>query len=392
MEEDGGDEALVQRLAEARRRLAAIKAEQSQALGRVNGPLGGGKRDHEGEPKDGDQDGDVDMVPPLTALQVVTLFAGRIREAEEQVRHCQILLAREEVTPEARERETTAMADREDVTARTPAAPTQVVDVGRAADRGGEAGQQDEGDQRGRPRRRPGYTTWVTAEEEEEARAEEQRAQRHWRDGRQLAPQRPRTASREEGPGRCRWSSGTRRTAEGRQRSAGVQPAGDRGWQEVEREFSKLQRAGEDLESRVRDNWQVAQQERMQQLQEAEGREVAMARVAEAAREIEARLEGAPEGRLPREQAGTSAGGEALAPAHPTFGPTGQRLDEQQNLLRAAAVGAAAERGGAAVRPPSVPKRRTRWGDESEAEEEGGRERSPRGARAPRVGRGAMEA
>ncbi len=117
-----------------------------------------------------------------------------------------------------------------------------------------------------------------------------------------------------------------------------------------------------------------------------------MARVSEVAREVEARLGGVPEGRLPRDQAGTSVVGEAVAQAPPTFGPTGQRLDEQQHLLRAAAAGAAAERGGATVRPPSVPRRRTRWGDESEAEEEGARERSQRGARGPRLGRGAMEA
>ncbi len=90
----------MQKLAAARRRLEAVQREQAQALSKVGGPLGcDNKRNWEGERKEEDNDGDVDMVPNLTGLQVVTLFASRMRDAEEQVRHLQILLAREEVTP-----------------------------------------------------------------------------------------------------------------------------------------------------------------------------------------------------------------------------------------------------------------------------------------------------
>ncbi len=273
-----------------------------------------------------------------------------------------------------------------------PAEPSQAGEGKLAVEQRGGGWERCEGGQRGRPRRRPGHESWVTAEEWDEARAAEQRYQQQQRDGRHQPPQRPRTASREGGPGRCRWAVGAHRMSAGRQRSVEARPAGRETWEEVEREFRRQQRAGEDLEGRVRDNLQVAQQERMQQLQEAERREMAMARVSEAAREVEARRGGAVEGMEARDQPGASAAGEAGSQSVPTFGPTGQRLDEQQHLLRAAAAGAAAaERRGAAVRPPSVPRRRTRWGDESEAEEEGGRERSQRGARGTRSGKGAME-
>ncbi len=394
-DENGGNEELVQRLVEARRRLEAIQRERSEALSRVDGPLGGdnNKRDREGEIKTGDRDGDVDMVPPLTGIQVHSLFAERMLEAEEQVRHCQILLSREEVLPPvASGGGMAARAMEEPPPVRAPAEPSQTNEGRRTAGQGGEGDRQEEDGQRGRPRRRPGYDTWVTAEEWDEAQAAEQRRQQHLSDGRRQPPQRPRTASREGGPGRCRWTMGARRTTAARQRSASARPAGGEAWEEVEREFRRQQRAGEDLEGRVRDNLQVAQQERMQQVQEAERRQMAMARVSEAARGVEARLGAALEGTGPRELPSANVGGEAGSQAVPTFGPTGQRLDEQQHLLRAAAAGAAADRRGVAVRPPSVPRRKTRWGDESEAEEEeGARERSQRGTRGPRLGRGAME-
>ncbi len=111
----------------------------------------------------------------------------------------------------------------------------------------------------------------------------------------------------------------------------------------MEREFRKQQKAGEDLEGRVRDNLQTAQQERMQQLQEAERRETAAEKVRLAAQEVEARL--------------ASISQEAAA---------GHRRSLGQGRGR-------------------------RWGDDSEPEEEGGRERSQRGARAARPGGGAME-
>ncbi len=394
VEEGGVGEELVRRLDEARRRLAAVRAEQSQALGRIDGPLGGGgggKRNHEGEVKEGDREGDLEMVPALTALQVATLFGPRLQEAEAEVRHCQIRLAEEGVSPEGEggRRSETAEGELGRGPLCPPAGPAVVGDGGGGAAREGESCKQ-EGEQRGRPRRRPGYETWVTAEEEEEARADEHRSQRHRHEARRLASQGPRASSREKGPGRCRWSLATGGGAERRRRSVDARPVESRGWQEVEREFAKLQRAGEDLESRVRDNAEVARQERMQQVQEDEIREGTMARVVEAAREIEARVESAPGGRWARDQA-AGMGGEVPAPPHPTFGPTGRRLDEQQHLHRAAVAGVASEKSGAGARPPSAPRRRTRWGDESEAEEEGARERSQRGARAPRLGRGAME-
>ncbi len=389
-EAEEANEELAPRLAEARRRLEELRREQSDALSKVDGPMGGdNKRTRVEESRGGDGDGDVDMVPALTGLQVATLFGERLREAEEQVRHYQVLLAREEIEPPAADGGTATTAGGQQPSA--PATPVPNSEEGRGAprQRGGGADQGEDG-QRGRPRRRPGHESWVTAEEWDVARAEKQRSQQHSREGRQQSAQRPRTASRDEGPGRCRWSLGTRRAAAGRQRSAEVRPGGTVAWEEVEREFRRQQLAGQDLESRVRDHRQVEQQERMQQLQEAERREAAKLRVAQAAREIEARCEGAGE-MASRGPAGPAVVGEADSQAVPTFGPTGQRLDEQQHLLRAAAAGAAAERCGSTVRPPSVPRRKTRWGDESEAEEEGGRERSQRGTRGPRAARGAME-
>ncbi len=377
-----GKEALERRLAEARERLAAIQREQTQALGRVGGPLGGeNKRNREGEQKQADGDGDVDMAPTpaLTALQVVTLFGRRMLEAEEEVRQCQILLDRGDIETMEQGGEEAGNAPQR---AAAPRAEPAEAGSGRTAGAENGAGAQRDSGQRGRPRSRPGYESWVTAEEHD-ARREEQREQQRSRAERRQPPQGPRTASREEGPARCRWAAGARLPAEWRQRSDQPRPRGGR-WHEVERAFSQVRRAGDDLEGRVRDNFQIAQQERMQQLQEEERREAAAAKVAEAAMEIEARR--------PRDQAAVSGGGDMVAHLPPTFGPTGQRLDEQQCLLRAAAAGSVPERGEAAVRPPSVPRRRTRWGDEdSEGGEEGGRERSQRGGRATRLGRVAME-
>ncbi len=386
------DEELLQNLSEAQRRLEAVQREQSDALSRVAGPLGGdNKRDRAGECKSGDRDGDVDMVPPLTGLQVAAMFAERIREAEEQVRHYQILLSREEVLPPMSSGATATRTVVQQPLVQASAESHQAAERRRTEGQGSGEGNLDEVGLRGRPRRRPGHESWVTAEERDEAMAGTQRLQQQQGEGRQQLPQKPRTASREEGPGRCRWAVGAGRTAAGRQRSAGPRTSGTEGWDEVEREFRKQQRAGEDLESRVRDNLQVAEQERTQQLQEAERREMAVARAAAAAREVEARLVGALGDAAPRGTPAPSAAGEADGQVVPTFGPTGQRLDEQQHLLRVAAAGAAAERAGAVGRPPSAPMRRPRWGDDSGAEEEGARERSQRGARGPRVARGAME-
>ncbi len=111
---------------------------------------------------------------------------------------------------------------------------------------------------------------------------------------------------------------------------------------EVEREYRKQQSAAGDLEGRVRDHIQVSLQERMQVLQEAERREMAAERVQAAAIEIEARL------------ADSRAGGQAPV-AH------------------------------------STATRRRRWGDDSDTEEEGGRERSQRRPRGGRQNGTAME-
>ncbi len=396
-EEHGAEKLLARRLEEARSRLAALQAQQSQALGAADGPLGRGKRNCEGEVKEGDRDGDLDMVPALTALQVVTLFGPRLQEAEAEVRECQTLLARAEAEsgggrreemggPREGRPETEQKCD----AVHPPAGHAAAGDGGGGASREDRPSDQGGGEQRGRPRRRPGYESWVTAEEADEAQAGENRTQRRHQEGRRPVSQGPRASSREKGPGPCRWSSGAGSMAEGRRRSADGRPVQSRGWRVVEREFAELQRAGEDLESRVRDNLEVARQERMQQVQESEIRESQMARVVEVAKEIEARVGSATEGRLPRDLL-VGRGAELPVPPRPTFGPTGQRLDEQQHLLRAAAAGTAAERGSTAATPPSAPRRRGRWGDESEAEEEGTRERSQRGTRAPRMGRGAME-
>ncbi len=382
-------EVLERQLAAARERLAAIQREQAQALGRVGGPLGAeNKRNREGEQKRGDYDGDVDMVPTLTALQVVTLFGPRMLEAEEEVRQCQIRLGEEseQVVQGGAE---AAKAHQQPV-AQPRGEPTE---AGRGGTAGGERGDGTQGEarQRGRPRCRPGYESWVTAEEHD-ARREDQGRQPSARvEGRQPL-QVPRAASREGGPARCRWAAGARGPSEGRQRRDQPRPTEGR-WREVERAFSQVRRAGDDLEGRVRDNLQIAQQERMQQQQEAERKEagIAIAEVAEVAMEIEARRGCGLDGRLPKDQAGAIGSGDMAACLPPTFGPTGQRLDEQQCLLRAAAAGAAAERGEAPMRPPSVPRRRPRWGEESEEEDEGARERSQRGGRASRLGRAAME-
>ncbi len=334
------------------------------------------------------------------------MFAGGQREAEERVRHFQILLAREAMPPPTPAAGAAASRPAEAVpVALVTAGPGQGI-LEQAAG-GHQKGTEEvgEGHQRGRPRRRAGYESWVTAEQRDEAEAEAQqrRQQQQPEHHHQPPPRRPRTASRESGPGRCRWTTGGRAQppaaaaaagapAGGRQRSVGSRPAREDAWEEVEREFRRQQRAGEDLEGRVRDNLQVEQQERMQQLQEAERRETARTRVLMAAREVEARLAGVGQGRLAHGPQGADGTGEMGIQLVPTFGPTGQRLDEQQHLLRAAAVGGGAAEGlEAAMRRPSVPRRRPRWGDESEAEEEGGRERSQRGARGARLGRGAME-
>ncbi len=389
-----GNEELLRELAEARSRLEAIQREQSEALSRVVGPLGGeNKRNLAGECKGGDQDGDVDMVPPLTALQVSAMFSERLRNAENQVRHYQVLLAREEVLPPRASGAEGTVVPKQPLLMRAPSASSQAADRGRTEEQGagggGGGGGPDQGGTRGRPRRRPGHETWVTAEERDEAVAEAERRQLQRGEQRQHL-QRPRTASREEGPGRGRWSAGAAKAAGGRQRSVGHRATCAEGWAEVEREFRRQQRAGEDLESRVRDHLQVAEQERMQQVQEAERRETARAKAAAAARELEATLAGGPGEAAPR-GATVPCTGDGEGQLAPTYGPTGQRLDEQQLLLRVAAAGAAAERAGMAARPPSVPRRKTRWGDDSEVEEDGARERSQRGARGQRGVRGAME-
>ncbi len=393
-EASGESEELRRGLSEARGRLEAVQREQSEALGRVTGPLGGGnKRDSAGECKGGDQEGDVDMVPPLTALQVSSMFAERLREAEGQVRHYEILLAKEEVLPPEAGGGERAMAPRQPPPAHDLAGSRQAFDRGRAEEQAGLAGGQssNQGGMRGRPHRRPGYESWVTAEERDEAAADaESRHLQREKERHQLL-QRPRTASREVGPGRCRWSVGTGKAAAGRQRSVGPRvAAGAEGWAEVERAFRMQQRAGDDLESRVRDNLQVAEQERMQRQQESERKETAMAKAVVAARGIESRLAGGP-GEVGPRGAAPPGPGEGDGQVVPTFGPTGQRLDEQQQLLRVAAAGAAADRAGVVARPPSVPRRKTRWGDDSEVEEDGARERSQRGARSLRSARGAME-
>ncbi len=393
IEANDEDEELRRNLSEARSRLEAVQREHTEALSRVVGPLGGeNKRNLAGECKGGDQDGDVDMVPPLTALQVSAMFSERLREAEDQVRHYQILVAREEVLPPRAGGAGGATAPRQPPLAQAPAGARQVAEKGGVEEqgsggRGGGGGPSLEG-MRGRPRRRPGYESWVTAEE---AEADTERRQLRRSEERNHLLQRPRTASREEGPGRCRWSAGLGKAAVLRQRSVGPRATSvAEGWAEVEREFREQQRAGDDLESRVRDSYQVAEQERMQQRQDSERRETAMAKAVAAARDIEARRAVGPGEAAPRGAAASSAG-EGEGQVVPTFGPTGQRLDEQQQLLRVAAAGAASERAGAAGRPPSVPRRKTRWGDDSEAEEDGARERSQRGTRGLRSARDAME-
>ncbi len=392
-EAEGKNEELLRNLSEAQSRLDAVRREQTEAPSQVVGPLGGGsKRNLEGQSKGGDGDGDVDMGPPLTALQVSAGFSDRLREAESHVRHCQILLAGGEALPPRTGGVEGTVAPGHPPPVQTPGGARQVADQGRVeeqANRGGGAGgSSDQGGARGRPRRRPGHESWVTAEERDEELADLERRQLQRGDERHQLLQRPRTASREEGPGRCRWSAASGRAAMGRQRSLGPRVVGvAEGWAEVEREFREQQRAGADLESRVRDAFQVAEQERMQQMQDSERKEMAMANAVAAAREIEARLAGGPGGAGAR--GAPSQTGEGEVHLVPTFGPTGQRLDEQQQLLRVAAAGVAAERAGVAARVPSIPRRRTRWGEDSEEEEEGARERSQRGARAPR--RGATE-
>ncbi len=386
---EGANEELARMLDEAQCRLEELRREQAAALRKVDGPLvGDGKRMRLEGGSAGGGDSDVEMVPALTGQQVATLFGRRLQEAEERVRHFQILLAREDVAPTAADGDVATRSVGQQPSA--PAAPAPEVE-GRSSElpRGAGGTSQGEEGPRGRPLRRPGYESWVTAEEQDAAREETHRSQQKPPEGRRHSAQRPRTASRDEGPGRCRWSAGPRRATVGRQRSAEARSDNKVGWEEVERQYQKQQLAAHDLESRVRDHRQIEQQERMQQLQEAERREAAKFKVAQEAREIEARIEAAEA--APRGPVLPAVGVEAGSQAVPTYGPTGQRLDEQQHLLRAAAAGAAAERSGPTVRPPSVPRRRTRWGEESESEEEGGRERSQRGARGPRPSRGAME-
>ncbi len=352
LENDDQHEELRRQLGDAQRRLEEVRLERSEALSKVDGPTGGGsKRSSDGEAKEGDGVGDIEMVPPLTGLQVDAMYAGRLREAEERVRHLRILLAKEAVQPPAPAAVAAAASGSAEAAPAPPAPdrPGQQAD-GRAAVALQKEGA-NEGHQRGRPRRRAGYESWVTAEQNDE---EQRKRQQHEEaQPSRIPPRRPRTASRDNGPGRCRWTAGERAqpaaaaaaAASGtlvRQRSAGAGHGRKGGWMEVELEYRRQQRAADDVEGRVRDNLQVAQQERMQQVQEAERRETAMGKVRAAASEVEARLAGPP-------------------------------LEGQ------------------AVRRQSPGPRRRRWGDDSDTEDEGGRERSQRRARGGRHIGGAME-
>ncbi len=383
------NEELRQRLREAEQHLASVEEEKRAAMGRVTGPLGGGKRGREGDSaKCQDGEGDEDMVPALTGLQVEALFADRMRAAAEQVRHCQILLAREVFSPP----ECKPAAPQSSGGGEHPhEGPPGSAEVPRPREHGPPVGVPRRWDaaaqpaaQRGRGRRNPVDESWVAAEDLDEPMGEGEAGR-----GR-LASE---GAALGGGRGRDRGGISPPRH---RRRSGSRQPLARRGAVAVSLEYGRQQEWADDLERRVRGTAQIAEQERLQQQQETERREVAAARVQAAKEEVERLLdEGERDRRLHELQAASAGQFGAAQPGPPV--PNGsadqlldQLLDEQQRACGMAGGEAAPSEEVAVPRGRLSMPRRSRWCDEPESEGEGGRERSRKAVRSARHGR-AME-
>ncbi len=383
------NEELRRRLREAEQHYAAVEEEKRAALGRVTGLLGGGKRGRDGDAAKGqDGEGDEDMVPALTGLQVEALFAERMRAAAEQVRHCQILLARETIPPPQWE-----------------SGPPPPVGVGgQQPPEGGPGppgaphsrdGRPPEGVPRrwataaqpgprlGRGRRNP-VETWVSAEDMAESADEG-------------AAARVRLASEGGVPCRGRGRSVVSPPRQ-RGRSGSRQPLARRGAIAVALEYGRQQELADDLERRVRDTAQIAEQERLQQQQEAERRAAAAAGARAAREEVERHLEEGERLRQLQELQAASAG--QFGAPHPSPAPAAvatadqlldQLLEEQQRDRGAATGGGVPAREVAALQGRPFMPRRSRWSDEPESEEEGGRERSRKAVRTARPSGAAMD-
>ncbi len=136
----------------------------------------------------------------------------------------------------------------------------------------------------------------------------------------------------------------------------------------------------DELLRRVRDSRQKAEQERMQAEQEREMQVLASraARLDQARAEIESRLIRADiEASMARRTADLQ-----VVQAAPTYGPTGQRLDEQQRcMLQARQLEAGVRvQDSADSEMAERPRRRTRWqsGDKNEETRQRSSSRSPR--------------
>ncbi len=385
------NEELRRRLREAEQHYAAVEEEKRAALGRVTGPLGGGKRGRDAdEPKGQDVEGDEDMgpTPTLTGPQVEALFAERMRAAAEQVRHCRILLAREAVPKPPWElgppppSEGGGQQPLAEAPAPAGGSRQQQGDPPQGVPKRWAAAAQP-GPQRVRGRRNP-VETWVSAEDMVAAGSA---------DG--GVGDRTRQASAGDVPGRGRGRSlGSPPRQRGR--SGSRQPLARRGAVAVALEYGRQQEYADDLERRVRDMAQIAEQERLQQQQEAERREAAAAGARAAREEVERHLEEGERLRQLQELQAASAGLLAApqpTPAHAAEASADQLLnlllDEQRRSHGADGSGEATREVAALRGRPAVP-RRSRWCDEPESEEEGGRERSRKAVRTAQRS-GAME-
>ncbi len=373
---------------------AELRAAQKGMLEAVEAARGGiretNKRSLGGdEPKEGDREGDVGMVPTLTPEQAEDLHRSRVRAAAKEYRHLQAMAARELVG----------------------------CDQGDARQQGQRPGEARGGDSMAPSGADAATATRQHGRAEENARAQAQ-CINQWRTAEERDAERGRGGERgdrqrgrsvQPRSGRGRWggpegdggAEGERREAAGRQNDAPapVTPVDPIAAREVAREVDELRSsigqrmdqvrmevdtnaAAEQVREMVETNEAIKAQERLQLLQEVEFAAVCSKRASEAGMQTEQQREEVR--RLWVAEMAKVGHGKLAWTAFATYGPTGMPLEEQQRALREAIRVAnlgteAAEgcgRGGGAAAGGNGPWNLPRRPSSEDGSEIGGRSRS----------------
>ncbi len=340
------------------RRLDAVGRAQAASLARERAA----KRTREdGEAKSQDNDGDSEMVAPLTPGQAEDMYRPQLGQKAAEVARLRELTGQLVPPPAAEGNATMQNA--------SPACAPPLDGRGTNADRPPIPRRGARGEQADAKAVAGAVADGGGAKGRGAAAAD------GWRAPRSVARGRPPSRGHEGGSER---SSGVER---GRQ---SVPPAPRQLSEAVDEEMRKVREVARELSRRTVVQGEIAMQERMQELQRKEAERTAALLRAKA--EIEARLS---------QQHGDGGGAEQHAPS-PTFGPTGQRWDGHQRMLAllgrarsAGAGGSDTEMGNAraggiryledvSVGVPAA-FRGSRWrGAREEEQQDQGRERSPR--------------